>query len=270
MSVIDISGSESVRLHHPRRAGPVGQWRTRMLAVAAIAATIAGCVAKPLEVTKEPILSPVGAGIKPPPIPPPTYASLRTSVDPKAPPHYSASLWNHRGADLFRDRRARRLGDILTVTISMKDKATLDNRSKRTRDSAHGLGFDVAQSIEWGKATSEGKATGSTALKSNTSSDGKGEIERSEQIDLRLAAVVADVMPNGHLLIQGSQEVRVNYELRVLTFTGVVNVSDIKADNTIPYERIAEARISYGGRGRSMEVQQPAWGHQILDIISPF
>lgn len=270
MSVIDISGSESVRLHHPRRAGPVGQWRTQMLAVAAIAATIAGCVAKPLEVTKEPILSPVGAGIKPPPIPPPTYASLRTSVDPKAPPHYSASLWNHRGADLFRDRRARRLGDILTVTISMKDKATLDNRSKRTRDSAHGLGFDVAQSIEWGKATSEGKATGSTALKSNTSSDGKGEIERSEQIDLRLAAVVADVMPNGHLLIQGSQEVRVNYELRVLTFTGVVNVSDIKADNTIPYERIAEARISYGGRGRSMEVQQPAWGHQILDIISPF
>ncbi len=244
-------------------------WRARMLVLATIATIAVGCSAKPMNVVKEPTLSPVGAGITPPPTPQ-GYSRIQTSAIPGQPPHYSTSLWNHRGADLFRDRRARRLGDILTVTISIKDKATLDNRSKRSRDSDHGLGFDVAQSIAWGKTASEGKASGTTALKSNTASEGKGEIERSESIDLRLAAVVADVMPNGHLLIQGSQEVRVNYELRILTFTGVVNVADIKADNTIPYERIAEARISYGGRGRSMEVQQPAWGHQILDIISPF
>ena len=244
--------------------------RARVLVVVSVAATAAGCAADPREVVKEPTLSPVGAGIRPPSAPPRSYSDLKTSSVPSGPPHYSTSLWSHRGADLFRDRRARRLGDILTVTISMKDKATLDNRSKRSRDASHGLGFDIGHSIEWGKVSSEGKAAGSSALKSNTASDGKGEIERSESIDLRLAAVVADVLPNGHLLIQGSQEVRVNYELRVLTFTGVVNVADIKADNTIPYERIAEARMSYGGRGRSMEVQQPAWGHQILDIISPF
>ena len=245
-------------------------WQARILVLATVATIAVGCSANPREVTKEPTLSPVGAGIRPPAAAPQSYSRIQTSSAPSGPAHYSTSLWSHRGADLFRDRRARRLGDILTVTISMKDKATLDNRSKRSRDSSHGLGFDVGHSIEWGRTASEGKASGSSALKSNTASDGKGEIERSESIDLRLAAVVADVLPNGHLLIQGSQEVRVNYELRVLTFTGVVNVADIKADNTIPYERIAEARMSYGGRGRSMEVQQPAWGHQILDIISPF
>jgi flagellar L-ring protein FlgH len=235
-----------------------------------MAATIAvGCSAKPLEIGKAPALSPVGAGIKPPPPTPVTYAVPEIPQRSLA-PHHSTSLWSHRGADLFRDRRARGLGDILTVTISIKDKATLDNRSKRSRDSSQGLGFDVNYDIKGLGAKAAGAAAGTSALKSNTAQDGKGEIERSESIDLRLAAVVSKVLPNGNLLIQGSQEVRVNFELRELTFTGVVNIADIKADNTIPYERIAEARISYGGRGRSMEVQQPAWGHQILDLISPF
>ena len=244
-------------------------WRARTFALAMSATIAVGCSAKPLEIGKAPALSPVGAGIKPPPPTPVTYAVPDTVPQRSLAPHLSTSLWSNHGADLFRDRRARRLGDILTVTISIKDKATLDNRSKRSRDSSQGVGFDVAYDIK-GIAKAAGAANGATALKSNTAQDGKGEIERSESIDLRLAAVVSKVLPNGNLLIQGSQEVRVNFELRELTFTGVVNIADIKADNTIPYERIAEARISYGGRGRSMEVQQPAWGHQILDLISPF
>jgi flagellar L-ring protein precursor FlgH len=247
-------------------------WRSRTLALAMAATVAVGCSSAKsvLDVGKEPTLSPVGSGIKQPPLTPAAYSPAHPVVQPPQAPHYSTSLWNSRGADLFRDRRARRLGDILTVTISIKDKATLDNRSKRTRDASHGLGFDLAYDIDAIGAKTAGKGAGTTGLKSNTASDGKGEIERSESIDLRLAAVVSDVLPNGNLLIQGSQEVRVNYELRVLTFTGVVNIADIKADNTIPYERIAEARISYGGRGRSMEVQQPAWGHQLIDKYSPF
>jgi flagellar L-ring protein FlgH len=245
-------------------------WRTRTFALAMAATIAVGCSAKPLEIGKAPALSPVGAGIKPPPATPVAYAAPETFPLRSHAAHHSTSLWSNRGADLFRDRRARRLGDILTVTISIKDKATLDNRSKRSRDSSQGVGFDVNYDINALALKAAGKANGATALKSNTAQDGKGEIERSESIDLRLAAVVSKVLPNGNLLIQGSQEVRVNFELRELTFTGVVNIADIKADNTIPYERIAEARISYGGRGRSMEVQQPAWGHQILDLISPF
>ena len=263
--------AEAATRRMTRQARDAGRalWRARTLALA-VAATIAvGCSTKPLEIGKEPALSPVGAGIKQMPLTPAAYASVEPLVQGPQAPHMTTSLWNSRGADLFRDRRARRLGDILTVTISIKDKATLDNRSKRSRDSSQGMGFDVNYDVE-GIAKAAGKAVGATALKSNTAQDGKGEIERSESIDLRLAAVVSKVLPNGNLLIQGSQEVRVNFELRELTFTGVVNIADIKADNTIPYERIAEARISYGGRGRSMEVQQPAWGHQIIDMISPF
>ena len=256
-----------------RRARDAGRalWRARTFALAVAATVAVGCSTKPLEIGKEPTLSPVGAGIKQPPVTPAAYAPAYPTEGPRSQaPHMTTSLWSSRGADLFRDRRARRLGDILTVTISIKDKATLDNRSKRSRDATHGLGFDVAYDIDAVGAKAAGKAGGSSGLKSNTAQDGKGEIERSESIDLRLAAVVSSVLPNGNLLIQGSQEVRVNFELRELTFTGVVNIADIKADNTIPYERIAEARISYGGRGRSMEVQQPAWGHQLLDKYSPF
>jgi len=258
----------SRRLRSAGRA--VWQGKTLVLAMAATIAVGCSSANNPLSVAKEPSLSPVGSGIKQPPLTPAAYAPAHPVIQPSQAPHHSTSLWNSRGADLFRDRRARRLGDILTVTISIKDKATLDNRSKRTRDATHGLGFDLAYDIDAIGAKAVGKGAGTTGLKSNTAQDGKGEIERSESIDLRLAAVVSDVLPNGNLLIQGSQEVRVNFELRELTFTGVVNIADIKADNTIPYERIAEARISYGGRGRSMEVQQPAWGHQLIDKYSPF
>jgi flagellar L-ring protein precursor FlgH len=253
------------------RTMPAGLWRARLGLLAIVATLAVGCsVVKPDQILKEPSLSPVGAGIEQKPVTPATYDQMHRAAYQRPTGHNSASLWTSRGADLFRDRRARRMGDILTVTISMKDKAIMDNRSKRSRDSEHGFGLDWSHGVDTFGLKSEGKAAVNSALKSNTASDGKGEIERSESIDLRLAAVVTEVLPNGNLLIQGSQEVRVNYELRVLTFTGVVNVTDIRSDNTIPYERIAEARISYGGRGRSMEVQQPAWGHQLLDQISPF
>ncbi|TIV92058.1 MAG: flagellar basal body L-ring protein, partial [Mesorhizobium sp.] len=105
---------------------------------------------------------------------------------------------------------------------------------------------------------------------SSTETNADGEIKRSEDIELNVAAVVTEVLPNGNLMIRGSQEVRVNYELRVLTIAGMVRPSDIGAENTIPYERIAEARISYGGRGRASEVQQPAYGQQVLDQVLPF
>ncbi|WP_244540447.1 flagellar basal body L-ring protein FlgH [Hyphomicrobium sp. CS1BSMeth3] len=266
MSTPSESSGPTVRL----RDVPVRLWRARIGVLAVVATVAVGCSVKPDQIGTEPSMSPVGAGIEQKPVAPATYDSMNRAAYLKPVGHNSSSLWTPRGADLFRDRRARRTGDILTVTISMKDKAIMDNRSKRSRDSAHGFGLDWSHGIDTFGLKSEGKAAVNSGLKSNTATDGKGEIERSENIDLRLAAVVTEVLPNGNLLIQGSQEVRVNFELRVLTFTGVVNITDIRSDNTIPYERIAEARISYGGRGRSMEVQQPAWGQQLLDKYSPF
>jgi flagellar L-ring protein precursor FlgH len=151
------------------------------------------------------------------------------------------------------------------VQISINDSAQLSNRSNRKRTGSKSLGltgsFDIA-----GTGTS---GSLDAALESDTAFNGNGGVSRSESINVRVAALVREVMPNGNLMISGSQEVLVNSELRFLTITGLVRPSDILPDNTISYERIAEARISYGGRGRISEVQQPAYGQQILDRLSP-
>lgn len=228
------------------------------------------CAVKPHEIGREPDLSAVGSGLQSGSEPASALAPAPIGAMPGKPEISGSSLWKDRGADFFKDPRARRLGDIMTVAISVKDKASFDNSSKRSRDASHGFGMDMSHKVDLGGASSAASAKADSALKSNTAQDGKGAIGRSESIELRVAAVVTGVLPNGNLLIQGSQELRVNYELRVLTVTGIVNIADIKVDNTISYERIAEARMSYGGRGRIMEVQQPAWGHQVLDLVFPF
>lgn len=231
---------------------------------------LSGCSGEPLEIGREPALSPIGAGIRRQAPAEPAQAASLSLPSKLAENGATGSLWIDRGGDLFRDPRARRIGDILTVSISIKDKASFDNSSKRSRDSAHGFGLDMTHNIDWKGFASAVSAKADSAVKANTSTDGKGAIARSENIDLRIAAIVTGVLDNGNLVIEASQELRVNYELRVLTFSGIVNIADIKADNTISHERIAEARMSYGGRGRIMEVQQPGWGQQIVDRILPF
>jgi flagellar L-ring protein precursor FlgH len=176
------------------------------------------------------------------------------------------SLWDDRQSKFFTDARALQAGDILTVDIQINDRARFRNESERKRTSTRdaGLGADFSW-LGWGTG---GRAT--AGFDSGTETKGAGETVRSEDIRLSVAAVVTDVLPNGNLVISGSQEVLVNAELRVLTITGIVRPSDIGAANTVSYERIAEARISYGGRGRLSEVQQPGWGHQIVDNVMPF
>ena len=158
------------------------------------------------------------------------------------------------------------VGDIMTVNISINDKATLSNESDRSRTTSRKFGINGA--YEW-----QGIGQGGSSdldLSSKSDSAGSGATARSENIRLQVAAVVTDVLPNGNLVIRGSQEVRVNYEMRILTIAGIVRPADIGAENSINYERIAEARISYGGRGRITEVQQPPIGQQIVDLVSPF
>ncbi|MEM9028663.1 MAG: flagellar basal body L-ring protein FlgH [Pseudomonadota bacterium] len=235
----------------------------RALIVLVAAGYLAGCAGQLEDIGRAPKLSPVGEGLeKPAIVPPPKPRDVPARLQP-------ASLWRDTSADLFKDRRARRVGDVITVTISIKDKATLDNSTERTKDSEHNLGFELGYSKDWNGSSSSGTANADSKLNSGSEHKGKGAIERSETIDFNVAAVVTGVLPNGNLIIQGKQEIRVNYELRVLQVTGIVDLRDITAENTVPYERIAEARVSYGGRGRNMEVQQPGWLHQFLDIASP-
>jgi flagellar L-ring protein precursor FlgH len=178
------------------------------------------------------------------------------------------SLWSDKQSRLFTDARALSVGDILTVAITLNDKASFKNQSNRSRDSARTTGLGLTASSPTVGVDVSGDLQGN--INSGTNSAGSGATTRSETMNLNVAAVVTQVLPNGNLVIQGSQEVRVNFELRILTIAGIVRPSDIGAANTISADRIAEARISYGGRGRLTEVQQPPYGQQFLDAAMPF
>jgi flagellar L-ring protein FlgH len=219
---------------------------------------LGGCAGDPTEVLRGPQLSPVGDGLRTQAYPIPVTPRVHTPVSYK-------STWDD-GTDLFRDPRARKVGDVITVVISMQDKAKLDNKTDRSRDSQIKVGLDwLADIAGW-----QDKGQGSANLNSSTSTKGAGQIDRAEDIKLSIAAIVTDVLPNGNMMISGSQEFRVNAEMRVLNVGGIVRPRDISRGNTISYEKIAEARVSYGGRGRLTDMQQPAWGQRIYDTVAPF
>jgi flagellar L-ring protein FlgH len=238
--------------------------------IAALLAALAlpGCGGTLSQVGKEPGLTAVGTGVNHPNVP--------VRADPTPRPIYRRgnSLWQDASADLFRDPRAARVGDLVTVKIVIKDKAKLDNNTKRSRKSDANLdasfAYDISAAGTQQHLLAKGSGSFTPAVKANTSTDGKAEIDRSETINLLVAAVVTDVMPNGNLVIGGTQEVRVNFEMRLLSVAGIVRPRDIATDNTVSYDRIAEARISYGGSGRMTEVQQPGWGQQVIDTIAPY
>jgi flagellar L-ring protein FlgH len=175
--------------------------------------------------------------------------------------------WIGGSADFFRDRRAHNVGDILTVEISINDKAALSNNSNLSRKSSAdanlGLSYDIM-----GVVGANTNAKGD--VNSNTASSGQGTTARSEKIELSVAAVVTSVLPNGYLVIKGTQEIQVNYEGRLLSISGIVHPRNISDDGTVAYDKIAEARISYGGNGAIADVQKPGWGHRLWNRLTPF
>ncbi len=186
-------------------------------------------------------------------------------------PIVSASLWRSGPSSLLGDRRARTRGDILTVVIEIDEEAQIDNATQRTR----AAGEDMSVGALLGLPDLIDDLTGinldpGAQVTANSTSAGSGSVSRAEQITLRLAATVTDVLPNGHFVIVGNQEVRVNFELRELRVHGVIRPEDISRKNEITYDKIADARVSYGGRGQITDVQQPRYGQQIADIILPF
>ncbi len=185
----------------------------------------------------------------------------------------SASLWSRERGSLLGDRRAVEAGDILTVVIEIDESAEISNASDRSRSASQDLGipqlFGLPQRID--ARAPEGASLGSAvSVDSQGTSNGSGSVRRNEKLELRVAAAVVDVLPNGVLSIVGNQEVRVNFELRELLVTGFVRPADITRQNEITYDKIASARISYGGRGQITDVQQPRYGQQALEAILPF
>jgi flagellar L-ring protein precursor FlgH len=185
----------------------------------------------------------------------------------------SASLFRIGAGAFFQDQRASKVGDIVTVLIHIADKAQLDNTTTRTRTGTEtsGIGSFFGLESKLSKVL-PGNPDPSKLIdtNSNSQSSGAGNTTRSEQINTVVAAIVTGVLPNGNLIVQGRQEVRVNFELRELVISGVIRPEDIARDNTILHSQMAEARISYGGRGQLTDAQQARWGQQILDALSPF
>ncbi|CUK12690.1 Basal body L-ring protein [Shimia thalassica] len=188
-------------------------------------------------------------------------------------PSDQASLWSKNRQSLLGDRRAMRRGDILTVVIELDEEAEISNATSRSRSNSEEMA--VPQMLGIPQRLDEELPDGASMsnaveLESQSKSGGDGSVSRSEQLTLRVAATIVDVLPNGVLSIQGSQELRVNFEIRELLVSGYVRSEDISRQNEITYDKIASARVSYGGRGQITDVQQPRYGQQVLDMVLPF
>lgn len=234
-----------------------------------ILTVLAGCSSTPIG--QPPPLTPTEATIE--------RAAMTTHATPQTfndlPIHTAtrASLWTGDRASLLGDRRAMQRGDILTVVIEIDDKAEISNSSARARTASQQMAVPELLGFPQRNASRlpEG-ATFSNAVQLNSQSNaaGDGSVRRNEKLTLRVAATIIDVLPNGVLAISGQQEVRVNFELRELTITGYVRPADVSRQNEITYDKIASARVSYGGRGQITDMQQPRYGQQALDAVLPF
>jgi len=201
------------------------------------------------------------------------YSATLPEDQASAAPSDGSSLWGGGTESLLGDRRAARRGDILTVVIEIDDKASISNTTGRNRTGSQKSGLPdflgipqrIDESLPDGASMAEAFET-----RSSSSFKGSGSVSRKEQLTLRIAATVIEVLPNGVLRIEGQQEVRVNYEMRELIVAGFVRPSDISRQNEITYDKIAGARVSYGGRGQISDFQQPTYGQQAADIVLPF
>ena len=249
----------------------------RVIAVVAAVAELSACNALSR-------LSEVGSGPETSPIQNPTQKAGYQPISmpmpqPEAPPINANSLWRPGSRAFFKDQRAKYVGDILTVAVSISDNATLTSSLTNTRAGSETAGSNTTgtnaallgfeQSLT--KVLPNGLNLASLAdLKSASSVANTGNTARTEAISVTMAAVITQVLPNGNLVISGRQEFRVNYEMRELSIQGIIRPEDISSSNSVTSEKIAEARVYYGGRGMVSDITQPRYGQQIFDIVFPF
>ena len=233
-----------------------------------IAASAGGCAAvdrlrlvgeqPPLSTIENPTAQP---GYKPVQMPMP--AAQPASYNPN-------SLWRNGSRAFFKDQRAHQVGDILTIKVKITDKAEFENATKRKRTNKEDSGVDNFFGKQKLPVVASALPTRIFTADSTGSSEGEGSVNRSEQLQTNVAGVITQVLPNGNMVVEGKQEVRVNFEIRELIVAGIVRPEDIESDNTIDSTKIAQARIAYGGRGQITDVQQPRYGQQVLDVLLPF
>lgn len=243
----------------------------RRLALLALSALLAACSgAERLSRLGDP---PEMAGVTNPTSDPRWRPVTMPMPNPQDPPLANNSLWRPGSRTFLRDQRAAAVGDIVTVLVAIADEAELQNRTVRSRDNSENMGLPNLLGLQssYGRLLPAGIDPANLITASSTSGvNGTGQVRRNETVTLRVAATVSQLLPNGNLVVTGRQQVRVNSELRDLTVGGVIRPQDIASDNTVRHDRLAEARIAYGGRGTISDVQRPRLGQELLDIILPF
>jgi flagellar L-ring protein FlgH len=240
-----------------------------LLGLIALASALGGCAAldRITNIGEKPKLAAIEnptaqAGYKPVQMPMPA---------PQPAVYNPNSLWRTGSRAFFKDQRARQVGDILTVTVNITDKANIANETQRSRTNKEDSGITDFLGSKTIKTPATALIPGRILTADGTSSsDGKGSVNRQEALQTNVAAVVTQILPNGNLVVEGKQEIRVNFEIRELIVAGIVRPEDIQSDNTIDSSKIAEARIAYGGRGQITDVQQPRYGQQLMDVVLPF
>jgi flagellar L-ring protein precursor FlgH len=203
----------------------------------------------------------------------PGYRAVNMPMPEVVPASYQPnSLFSSQAKGFFKDQRAHKVGDILTVIVTIDDSAQISNATtrKRTADNEANIGTNMGSLFGTKIPGVDVDATGGITTGGSMADGGTGTVNRKESLQTNVAVVVTQTLPNGNLVIEGHQEVRVNFEIRDLVVQGIVRPEDIQSDNTVPSEKIAEARIAYGGRGQITDVQQPRYGQQIADAILPF
>jgi flagellar L-ring protein FlgH len=242
----------------------------RLAVLALMVGPLAGCgsLTKLSEVGRPPAMTPTSDPTQEPnyrPLTMPMPAAQTTIPQANA-------LWRSGSRAFFKDQRAAQVGDIVTVLVNITDAADLKDNTAATRSGNESMGlpnlFGFEATIP--KILAGANPSSLVAASSGNANTATAELQRNETVTLRLAGVVTQVLPNGNLVVSARQEVRVNDELRDLQVSGVIRPQDIASDNTVQHDRMAEARISYGGRGEISDVQHPRWGQQVLDAILPF
>jgi flagellar L-ring protein precursor FlgH len=251
----------------------------KVILLVALGATLSGCgaVGRLQQVGKAPKLSgmdpvatpEVEASLAMPSDRAGTARSTQVAMQqPAAAP--TASLFRTGAGAFFRDQRAGKMGDILTIKINIQDKADIGNNTSRTRGGSENGGLGGLLGIAPVAKLLGNNAAAALETNSGSKYAGGGTTARSETINMTMAAIVTQVLPNGNLMIRGKQEVRVNFEMRELIVTGLIRPEDIARDNSIQHSQIAEARVIYGGKGQLTDAQQARWGQQIYDALFPF
>jgi flagellar L-ring protein FlgH len=202
----------------------------------------------------------------------PAYKPVQMPMPTPQPVTYNPnSLWRNGSRAFFKDQRAHQVGDILTVKVNINDTAQFANETQRSRTTTEDSA--ITNFLGANTIANPAKAVLPGALlttNGDSSTDGKGSINRQEELQTNVAAVVTQMLPNGNLVIEGKQEIKVNFEIRELVVAGIVRPEDIDSDNSIDLPKIAEARVAYGGRGQITDFQQAPYGQQVMDVILPF